>query len=221
MMSWSSGSVVWGAAEGVLPELGRAVSTLDADRPAVAEAAQALLRRAEREAQALLEAARQKAASQVEEGYREGRLQGRAEALQEWQERLAAGLGGLAQAAKELHALETTYRVQGEEAVIGLAVTLAERIVRRAVRADPAEMGRLVHRALEVLPEPGRVRIRIEPEAAAILGEAAGTPPEAEIVADPSLQPGDCLVEASLSLLDARIGTMLEEARHRLLEEAW
>ncbi|HSB73580.1 MAG TPA: FliH/SctL family protein [Candidatus Methylomirabilis sp.] len=208
----------------VFPELsgrsGRRPASVETDGP---DGAHAILRGAEQQAQALMEAARQKAGAAVEAGHREGRLQGHAEALSEYRERLRLLAAGLATAAARIATLEEEVRSQGAETVVRLALEVARRILGAEAAQDPAVVLRAVRTALQLLPEPGEVVVRIHPDQHAILQAHRGELCEARegltslrFQADAAIEPGGCLVEAPGSLADATIAAQLEEAGRRL-----
>jgi len=180
-----------------------------------------ILQSAEAQAQAMLEAARQKAAAVVAEAYRDGRRQGQAEACAEYRDRLLPLLGQLVEASGRLRSLEGEIQSAGAELIVGLAASLAERILGRAVAAEPALLLPLVRQALAVLADPPEARVRLHPELCAPL--ASLLPAEAvaaglTLVPDASVGTAGCVVETSSAFVDARLAVQLEEARRRLLE---
>ncbi len=220
-------STPWSAApleRAVFPEFaGGGLPSADASPADPAARAHQIVREAEREAQTLVEAARQRAAIVAQEGYREGRLQGRAEALAEGRGRLQQAAGGLEAAAARLHTLEAEFRARVSETIVSLALAVAERICRAEIAHDPAVILRAVQEAVGLLPEPGDVVVRVHPEQLAMLQEhRAGGPGTGGIatglrfLSDPTVDPGDCLVETPDCLVDATLATQLEAARQRL-----
>jgi flagellar assembly protein FliH len=210
----------------VFPELVRRAApapTSDADARA-----HALIERAERQAQSLMEAARQKAASLLEAGHREGVLEGRAEALVESRQGVQELIHSLAAARDRLEGLEAEVLGRAEELVVSVALAVAERILQAEIAHDPAAAVRLAKAAVALLPRPGEIVIRVHPEGAALMqahrdeiGDGASEHGTVRVVADPTLAPGDCLVETPQSVVDATFPVQLEEARRRLLELPW
>jgi flagellar assembly protein FliH len=115
-----------------------------------------------------------------------------------------AAVRALELAAARLH--ETVAEVCGrlESRVSALAGDLTETILGE-LRHDVDA----VRRALALAPEGEPVAIRVHPSAVA---EAAGV----RVIADPSLLPGDALVEYDDHVLDLRITTALERVREVL-----
>jgi flagellar assembly protein FliH len=188
-----------------------------------------ILQEAELEAQALVEAARQKAASLEQEGYREGWLQGRAEVLGEARGELQQLMAALEAGALRVRAMEDDFRTQACETIAGLALAVAERILRAEIVQDPEATLRGVRAALAVLleqgSEQGEVLVRVHPtqhatiqeHRAGLLAVAEGVP-ALRVLPDPAIEAGGCLVEAPGCLVDATIAAQLEEARRRLRE---
>ena len=208
----------------VFPELsgrgGRSPVPAEAEE---GDRAHTILHRAEQQAQALMGSARQRAAAAVEAGYREGSLQGHAEALAESRGRLQRLGTSLEDAVGRIHVLEEEIRGQGPETIVRLALAVAERIVRTHTAQDPEVVLRAARTALAVLPEPGEVLVRLHPDQEALLQAH-----RAELLAiregvttlrflpDAAIEPGGCLVEAPTCLVDATVAAQLEEAGRRL-----
>jgi flagellar assembly protein FliH len=185
------------------------------------------LREAEREAQALLEAARQKSVRLTQEAVRDGRLQGQAEGLAQAHVTIEGLIRTLSAAAALLQTQEEEFRVQARTAIVELALAVAGRICRAATAQDPTAILETVTGALAALPEPGEITVRIHPDHLAILQDhrlgligTLGESSALRFVADPGVEPGGCLVEAAGGLVDATVSGQLDEARRRLLREA-
>jgi flagellar assembly protein FliH len=108
---------------------------------------------------------------------------------------------------------------------VDLATAMAQRILRRELRTEPELVQALVSAAVEGVDTRSVVRLRVHPEVAALLrgapdmvfDETDGAP---ELIGDASLEPGDCVIETSVDLIDARVATQLtqlKEAAERAL----
>ena len=220
--------VTWhtsGTAAAVFPELADRRRPLGPAASGMADPGSTGLEQAERQAQALMASARQKASALLEEARREGALQGRAEGLAEARQGLQELTRSLAAACLRLRALDADCRARAEELVVTLALATAERVLRRTVTQDPAAIVEPVKTALAALPAPEDVVVRVHPACAALLQahwdelrESGPTPAGLRVVADPSVAAGGCLVETPHSVVDATLAAQLEEARRRLLE---
>lgn len=102
------------------------------------------------------------------------------------------------------------------EQIATLAIQLARGLVRRELRADPAQVIGIVRETVALLPASTQgVRVALHPEDAAQLREriaVAGPGRAWTIVDDPSLSHGDCRVYTDYAQIDARIETRLKEA---------
>jgi flagellar biosynthesis/type III secretory pathway protein FliH len=207
-----------------LPEIGRSGAggplRLGAD---AAAQARGLLERAERQAQAVMEAAGQKAAAVVAEGHREGYVQGQAEGMREGQARAAALAHSLEEAVARLRELEGEWQARAEQTLVTLAVGLAERILQRAATEDPEALLRAAAAALAALPTGGEITLRVAPGLAesleghlAALTALAPAGSRLRVRADEAVRGGGCVVEGPATLVDATYATQLAEAQRRL-----
>lgn len=98
-----------------------------------------------------------------------------------------------------------------EQALVDLAMTLAQALVRRELRTDPGQVVAVVREALAALPVASRhVRVCLHPSDVAVVSDAlAGQGPSGEgdrgwrLQEDPSLKRGDCIVRSENSQIDA------------------
>lgn len=210
----------------------------------------ALIQGAQREAARILSEARQERVSLYEGALQEGRAEGQAEghaaglrqgveqghaaALAErradldrlsgaWGEALVAFIG-----ARE-HVLASAQRD-----VLRLAAMIAGRVVKRAVGLNPGVVKDQIAAAIGLVLRPTRLVIAVSPSDAelaraavpALMARTAQAPggQHAEVVEDPSLEPGSCVVrlgEMELGVpggvVDASIGTQLERMVEAML----
>ncbi len=139
------------------------------------------------------------------QGLAEGREAGRAE-VRVQVERLAGMFHDLARPFEALDA-------EVERELLTLAMTLARQIVRRELKADPAQIIGIVREAIAALPVAARdVRVHLHPEDAAVMREHLA-PTESErawaIVEDPVMARGGCQITTATSRIDARLETRL------------
>ncbi|HEB93185.1 MAG TPA: flagellar assembly protein FliH [Gammaproteobacteria bacterium] len=142
-----------------------------------------------------------------DEGFIKGREKGLAAGRAEIVQR-AALLDGLAQAlGQPFEALDAAV----EQALVDLAVTLAQALVRRELRSDPGQVVAVVREALAALPVASRhVRVCLHPDDVAVVGEAlvardAGGDARRDwhLQEDPTLMRGDCRILSENSQIDA------------------
>jgi flagellar assembly protein FliH len=141
-----------------------------------------------------------------DQGLAEGREAGRAE-VRAQAERLAGMFGELAKPFEMLDA-------EVERELLTLAMALARQIVRRELKADPAQIIGIIRDAIAALPAAARdVRVFLHPEDAAVVRESLA-PTESErawvIVEDPVMARGGCRVTTATSRVDARLEARLD-----------
>ncbi len=152
-----------------------------------------------------------------EEGYGSGYTRGIEDARRHI-ELLGQLVERLGREADALAERETTVRSELEDQVVAVAMQIAEVIVGHDL-AQPDERGRdAIARALALAPVQGDVTARLHPADIAVLGDdtdlAFGR--VLAIVADPSLTPGDCIIDVASCRIDARISAAVDRAREVL-----
>jgi flagellar assembly protein FliH len=115
----------------------------------------------------------------------------------------------LAQPLRELDA-------QVQEQLVGLALTVASQLVRRELRADPAQVIAVIRETVTMLPASARdVRVHLHPEDAAIVRERLATPGAERawtVVEDPVMTRGGCRVTTDTASIDARLESRMAAA---------
>jgi len=150
-----------------------------------------------------------------DEGLRQGFEQGvaheRARAAARERERLQ----DLARRTDQLIGATTAQLVALQQRVaddlVGLAVEIARRAVGAAIRLRPEHVTPVVLEALQTLAgEHARPVVRLHPEDAALLSDALDPLLAArgvQLVADPAVSPGGCVVETPRASVDATLQT--------------
>jgi flagellar assembly protein FliH len=113
----------------------------------------------------------------------------------------------------EIGRARSVIRRDAERDLIALSLAIAKRILRRELAVDPDAVQGIVRAALDRLQSREITRVRVAPgqEEAVRRNLAAAQAPSVEVRPDPSLQPGDVVVETSRGNLDASIDTQLSE----------
>jgi flagellar assembly protein FliH len=166
--------------------------------------------RALRSRVAELESALQK---EVQRARDAGRAEGESAGRERAQADLTPVLDRLTRGISELATLRARIRTESEKDLVKLALCVARRVVRRELSVDPDAVQGLVRAALEKVQSKDLRRLRVHPEFQNPIRrhvEAAGLP-GMEIVPDPSLLPGDVIVETRLGDLDASVESQLNE----------
>jgi len=162
-----------------------------------------------------------------EEGYAKGQTAGVAAGQAEIQRRLddmdqrARQFDGVLRAlAQPLEQLDA----EVENQLVSLAYMIAKQVVRRELRADPAQVIAVIRETVGMLPLAQRnVRVHLHPLDAAVVRERL-TEPQAErawtLVEDPVMSRGGCRVSTDTAQIDARLEVRLASVLNHLLGEA-
>ncbi|HEV2621280.1 MAG TPA: flagellar assembly protein FliH [Frateuria sp.] len=141
-----------------------------------------------------------------EEGHAAGLAQGLAEARAQGREQVARLESIFTQAARPLDALDTAV----EQELTQLAMLVARRVIAHELAARPELVLQAVRQAAAALPSATReLRVRLHPDDLALMRELDAAEAHWQLVADPALARGDCLLENGRSRLDARVETRL------------
>lgn len=141
-----------------------------------------------------------------DEGYAAGHAEGLAAARGLMEARLAQLDALLDSAARPLQAMDE--RVELELA--RLAMTVARQVLSHELRSSPDLVVEAVRQAALALPAAsGSLRVRLHADDLALLRQLGAAEEHWQLLADPTLQRGDCLLESERSRLDARVETRL------------
>lgn len=169
--------------------------------------AREILESAQREAAELLARATLERERVVSAAREEGREQG----LAQWNELLAAAMHG------KQRLLESQ-----ESEIVRLSVRIARKIIGEELRTHPETIVSIVREALESVRRERMLTIQVHPDLAEEvrarldrLEKLVGGGRQIQVVAEASVEPGGCIVESELGVIDARLETQL-----RCLEEA-
>jgi flagellar biosynthesis/type III secretory pathway protein FliH len=188
-------------------------------RPAsMAEAqtrAQAIVARAEAEAERIRNEARQ-------QGFAEGMVAGR-DQLRSLAEPVVEALS---QAVDELRVLQASAADIVERDAVVLAMEIAEKVVAGALSVEPERVLDVVRGALRAIVERERIVIQVNPEDLAIMREgldelagSLGGIEHVEVQEERRVKRGGAVVRTSVGEIDANITTKLDRARVAVEEQ--
>lgn len=173
-----------------LPQVGDAVLAAAVDEPGLPSVSD--LEAIEREAR--------------EQGYAAGQREGLAAARQQLAERVARLDALYASAARPLQALDEAT----EQELAQLALVVAQQVLAHELKSTPELIVPAIRQAATALPSATReLRVRLHPDDAALLRELGAVETHWQLIADPALARGDCVLESERSRLDARVRTRL------------
>ena len=154
-----------------------------------------------------------------EAGFQRGRSEGLAAAAMEVAQRLAdldarrQLLEGLVQ---QIAAPLERYDDETAAEMANLALVVGAQLARRELSIDPRQVLSIIRECIDSLPSAVRVvRIRLAPTDASVLRESLhpdSEPCEVQVVADPRITRGGCIVEADASRIDAQFESRVAAA---------
>jgi len=185
---------------------------------------------AEQERQQLAEAA-QKAG--YEAGHREGlkqadeliRKNSAAEAKKLVDDRLQSALPALQSLVQELKADRDEWMNRWETTAIDLCLAIAGKVIRRTITEVPETTQPMLRDVLQLVAGQATVQVSLHPKdyetfgpiAEQTIAQVAGVP-QAKVIVDESLQPGDCRLVTAYGEIDARVETMLSRIADELFD---
>ncbi len=162
----------------------------------------------------------------LERGLQEGLERGRSEAIAEHTETLTTLTSQWTEAIERFDGARDALEAEATASALRLAVRLAEMVVHRCVDEDDQTAVRQVRAALERVLEPAAVKVRICPDDRAAV--EAGLPEitaqldrvrGVELVDDPAVGRGGCVVASGAGRIDATVETQLRRLCEHLLGE--
>ena len=158
------------------------------------------------------------------EAFTKGYAQGERAGAEAGAARAEAMLRRLAQTLEDLQGLRRELLRRTERDVAELALAIARRVVQRELALDRDLLLALARVALDRLGDVATASIRLHPEdyAAAMTGRGALTTSTAgvEIVSDPAVHRGGCVVQSEFGSIDVGVATQIDELSHTLLGDA-
>lgn len=159
-------------------------------------------------------------------GYAEGYQRGNEEAadralqfMQEREARLRDALDALASAAAACNERQRAAIDDIEESIVSAIFDLAETVVGRELSHTRTPGRDALARALSLAKTHGPAVARLHPQDLETVGDLSELVPgrTIELVGDPSVEPGGCILEAGAQRVDAQIGTAIARAKQALL----
>ncbi|MCP5029123.1 MAG: hypothetical protein GY929_22850 [Actinomycetia bacterium] len=152
------------------------------------------------------------------EGFQQGMEEGHREGLTQSADHVRTALSALDEAAGGLHESAESFQIEMDEKMLDLALEVVQILLDRELDVSDQLGNDALRRALRVAPPVGEIRARLNPiDLAALAGDGDPVDPRVvELVADHSLERGDCMLEVGSTLIDARIATALARFREAL-----
>jgi flagellar assembly protein FliH len=157
-------------------------------------------------------------------GLEEGRAQGREESLAEQREALAGLVAALLDATGQLDASRVSLEAEAKQAVVKLAISIAERVTKRQGALDDQVALANIDEALRLVIKTTDVRVAVHPLHKATLDDVmpriqAQWPnlKHVELVADGTLLPGSCRVYTGGGEIDGDIELQIDRIAAELV----
>jgi len=157
------------------------------------------------------------------DAFTKGYAQGERAGLEAGGKRAEAMLRRLAQTLEELSGLRDNMVRQTERELVQLSVAIARRILQREMSVDPELTAALAHIALERLGGAAPATVRLHPDDYTIVTAGQVTPlsgRQVEILPDPSVSRGGCLVESEFGYINASVDAQVDEIARAVLGDA-
>jgi flagellar assembly protein FliH len=195
------------------------------------EKAQSIIREAEDEAERIKESAREDGHSSgraggYEEGYAAGRQEALAQCQAEWSHRLEC----ISRLCEEITGFRSALIERYRSEIVDLVIEVARAVICSEVDRDDRAVLSVIETCLRKASSPSTLKIKTNVADLAAVTEAkrelAARFPAVqtiEVIDDPGVERGGCLIEMDNGFLDARIGHQLDRIRDamvRSLEEA-
>jgi flagellar assembly protein FliH len=194
-------------------------STDDTEAPSHDVISVTMLREAQEHVELMLNQAQVQVTTWQEEARREGWEAGYAEARQAIEAELSDVLASarhLAEAAVEAH---DRFLRDNQTELGGLAVAVAEKIIGKELTLNPKAITDIVATAIKAANIRGACLIRVNPKDYEIIEPYWSAIPSLqppghlwELIPDPRVNPGGCLIEVGGGTIDAQLETQLEQA---------
>ena len=155
------------------------------------------------------------------EAFAKGYAQGERAGAEAAGTRTDAMLRRLAQTLEELAALRAEMIRRTERQMVQLVIAIAERVVLREITLDRGLLVGMARAALDRLGEHASATIRLHPDDCQAISANASTiaSTQVQIVADPVVSRGGCLVQSDFGFMDVSPDAQFRELARALLDE--
>ncbi len=193
--------------------------------------AEAYIAEVRNQARQVLNEATQQADEIRKEAYKQGQEQARQDiarlveekALQLSDQRCRSATAACQQSIEQLAAETSNWLQQWRNTTIGLAQAMAERLVRHSMK-DQSEVLRVwMEQGLTMMRETRELRILVHPDDFAVAGrflqqmsKQVPQAAQAEVIPDPSIELGGCIVKSSHGQIDQQLSSQLTRLAEQL-----
>jgi len=151
-----------------------------------------------------------------------GRQEGEARARELFEQQITQEREAIRLALEDFTGERVQYYQRVETEVVQLALSIARKILHREAQVDPFLLAGMVRVALDKLGSETLVTVRVHPQQAAewraFFAKSAGPGAAPEVVEDPAIEPGRCVLQSSLGTTELGVEVQLKEIEHGLLD---
>ena len=157
-----------------------------------------------------------------DDGYAAGQAQAKAAVQAEMQKQMAL----MAQIAQDCQKVRSRTIAQAERDIVVLSLAIAEKIIRQQIQQEPELAVQIIQDVAREMQDENQVVFRVHPTVLKALEEvvsrgensAEGAKVGWTLVADPTVEPGGCLLETEFGRIDARLETRFLNVSKSLLQ---
>jgi len=161
-------------------------------------------------------------AQKEQQAWSKGVEAGRAETRAAYDQQVAKLREEFLKSLKDFSAERDVYFQRVEEQVVRLTLSIARKILHREAQVDPLLLSGILRVALEKIGANTNTRLRANPADIRVWREqfahAHENFPAPELVGDPEIQPGRCILETELGTTEIGLETQLQEIENGFLD---
>ena len=162
------------------------------------------------------------AAQKEQQAWASGREAGQAEVRAAFEQQAAILREEIAKAVRDFSAERAVYFQRVEEEVVRLTLAIARKILHREAQVDPLLLAGILRVALDKIGSQTNVRLRAHPADIRVWREFFAQPhdnfPAPDLIGDPEMQVGRCLLETELGATEIGVETQLKEIEQGFLD---
>ncbi|MFD2670104.1 FliH/SctL family protein [Marinicrinis sediminis] len=155
-----------------------------------------------------------------QEGFEQGFQQGSEEAVQRIQEEYGQVMQEIQATLQTAYLHKASIIQEAQPFLIDMSTAIAEKLIRKQLEADPAWLVEIIKPLLARCREQELITIHVSPASYSLVYEARDElkqsldkPAEIQVIPEPSIEEGGCMVRTSFGSMDASITTQLEEIK--------
>jgi flagellar assembly protein FliH len=162
------------------------------------------------------------AAQKEQQAWKAGHEAGKAESLAAFEQQLAKLREDVAKALRDFSAARDIYFQRIEQEAVRLTLAIARKILHREAQVDPLLLMGILRVALDKLGANTNTRLRAHPSDIKVwreyFAQAQENFPIPELIGDPEIQCGRCILETELGTTEIGLETQLKEIEQGFMD---